>query len=112
MTYKIEQINMKDHLTSLKVFDAPLLFHKSILGDGCILAWYSQNPCGNCTDGDKGWMVIDRKKKEIVDEYETMYMHMSCGEGFIEWKKNVLKEHGKGKIIRNEWGGQLHVMGE
>ena len=110
MTYKIKEINMESHLTSLEGFMSPLLFHKSILKDGCILAWYSQNPCGNCTDGEKGWMVIDPKKKEIVDEIETMSMHMCTYSNFKEWLRDVLKKHGKGKIIRDESGGQLHVM--
>lgn len=87
------------------------VFFKSMFADGTILAWYSHSPWGRYTDGYQGWVVIDPRKKIIIDEVETKSMWMSSGE-YRDWRKEMTKKHGKTKkmFTRQRWDGTTELI--
>lgn len=89
-----------------------LYFFRSEFADGYILAFYSHSPWGRVHDMEQGWVVIDPKSKQVVDECATRSMGMASGE-YREWIKDIRKQHGKTKkVFRNESGGMLWKIEE
>ena len=70
--------------------------------DGCLLGFFSHSPCSTTRDQERGWVVIDPKKKEVISECETYY-HGITGNDFRKWRKKQTEIHGKGTLILDEF---------
>lgn len=89
-----------------------MYFFRHWLRDGTVLAFYSDSPWGRVHDMEKGWAVIDLKKRAIVDEIQSRVMGESTGETRM-WMKQVKRRHGRIKEpVRNEWGEIAWKMSE
>lgn len=84
-----------------------LYFFRSVFENGNILAFYSDSPWGRCYDMEKGWVVINPKTKDIVDEVATKSMGWSTGD-FRPWRKEMREKHGKTKkVFRDDLGNLI-----
>ena len=69
--------------------------------DGCLLGFYSHSPWGSTRDQERGWVVIDPKKKEVIDECETYYCGPT-GNDFAKWRKKQTEIHGRGTLLLDD----------
>lgn len=95
-------IDMKGNMVSN---EDNLFFLTLKFKDGCLLGFYSHSPWGTTRDQERGWVVIDPKKKEVIDECET-YSHGQAGNDFWKWRKKQTKVHGKGTLLLNDMDEQ------
>lgn len=70
-----------------------LFFLRKRFNDGCILGFYSDNPCGNVHGQERGWVVIDDKRKKIIAECQTYYYGPGNGD-YKDWIKEQKEIHG------------------
>jgi len=89
------EIDMKGNMAS----DEDNLYFLTLkFKDRCLLGFYSHSPWGTTRDQERGWVVIDPKKKEVIDTCETCYFG-STGKNFAKWRKNQTEIHGKGTLL-------------
>lgn len=98
MKRKLE-IDMKGNMASDKDH---LYFLTLRFKDECLLGFYSHSPWGTTRDQERGWVVIDPKTKEVIDECETYYFG-SSGNDFAKWRKKQTEIHGKGTLLSDEF---------
>lgn len=80
-----------------------LYFLSAKYEDGHLLAFYSHSPCSHVRDQEQGWVLIDPKTKQIIDEVQTRSMGVCTCEG-REKKKKWREEHGKMKYFVDKFG--------
>jgi len=87
-------------------------FFRAELTSGMILAFYSDSPWGRCHDMEKGWVIIDPKRKCILEEVATRSMGEATGD-YKDWIADIHKQYGKTKkVFRDESGKCLWKMEE
>jgi len=79
--------------TAYDKVESRTLFFRKRFNDGCILAFYSDNPWGNYHNQERGWVVIDGRKRKIIDEVTT-YFHGSTGNEYNDFLKRNKEKHG------------------
>lgn len=101
MDNKLE-IDMKGNMASDK---DNLYFLTLKFNDGCLLGFYSHSPCSTTRDQERGWVTINPKTKEVIDECETYYFG-STGKDFRKWRKKQTEDHGRGTKILDDMDEQ------
>jgi hypothetical protein len=103
MVHRVRIDKKDDYAVNVGKYDSVLYFFKGTFADGKILAFYSHSPWGRVHDQIRGWVLIDPKKKEVIDECETFnWISMNCG--WKDWMRRLKQEHGKLTKIKNTWG--------
>ena len=80
-----------------------VLFLTGKFKNGYLLGFRSDDPCGCTTNQTKGWMVIDPKKKKIVDRVTTRWYGKYTGE-YRQWRREQKENYGRLTRFLDDFG--------
>ena len=100
----MEKNKIKINLEDFTACDGELFFLTHRFKDGCFMGFWSGSPWGRVRNQSRGWVVFD-PKEGVVESCTTFeWGPMVGGEGWREWVRRMIKEHGKRTILTN-WAG-------